>query len=529
MKRYLTLLCQNNSALFSTLFFARDSFFKGGLFLADEPTSAEPPVSRQAALLGEFVEKTGASAAEAEALVQKKRGEFAGLLSEEAAIKILCREAGVAVVEEEVPVEFMPLASISAAGERANVFVRVKNVFAPREFEKEKRKGRVCNISVADESAGAMLVLWNRDVDLLVESGKIERNDLLEIIGTSARSLSPLELNSSLLTQISVKKESELPEGGLATRAAKIPKNEIAVKKLSEISATDAEVDAFARVLKVFDEKEFTRQDGKKGKVASLLVSDGTKQMRLVLWDKNADIVRRAKVGDAVKVESAYCKQGQNGELELHAGWKGRVVPNPYKHDLAEKEKIWKELYSRCLLSELAEGKEAIASGRVAEIYDAKTILKCKECNATIPKPQTLPNGLAEGTKPVETIAEQLQNAGSAIEPPEAQEQLRCPSCGSANSRDLLIVTAELDDGTASVRTTFFGKTGLELLGINDLTLDAQTVLSLKKEFLLGENLLLVLAGKKNPNSGALEATCKHIISRRPKASDDVEFVKEKL
>ncbi len=496
--------------------------------MADEPTGAETPVSRTALLLAEFVEKTGASEIEAVALVQKKRGEFAGLLSEDAAIKILCREAGVAVKEEDAPVEFTALSAISTAGERANAFVRVKNVFAPREFEKEKRKGRVCNIAVADETAGANLALWNRDVDL-VESGKIERNDLLEITGASARSLNPLELHSSLLTQISVKKESEL-QGELASRAARIPRQEIPVKKLSEISAADAEVDAFARVLRVFDEKEFTRQDGKKGKLASLLVSDGTRQVRLVLWDKNADLARRTKVGDAVKVESAYCKQGQNGELELHAGWKGRVVLNPYKHDLAEKEKIWKELYSRCLLSELAEGKEVIASGRVAEIYAAKTILKCKSCNATIPKPQMLPPGLAEGTAPVETIVEQLQNAGLETQNSNPESQVpRCPSCGSNDSRDLLIVTAELDDGTASVRTTFFGKTGLELLGINDLTLDASTVLSLKKEFLLGENLLLVLAGRKNPNTGALEATCKHIISRQPKASDDVEFVKEKL
>jgi ssDNA-binding replication factor A large subunit len=495
-----------------------------------------------ATALIEKIVQTGVSQTELAARIRKKRDEFAGLLSEESAVKIIARECGVEIKDEETPVEFSHLSSLTSVGERANVFVRVKNVFAPKEFEKEKRKGRVCNVSIADETGTATLVLWNQDVDL-AEGGKIERNDLLEIAGANVRTAVPLELHSALVTRITPLKEGSL-EGAQIARALRIPRAEVALKKLADVSTGDLEFDAYARVLKIGEEKEFSKQDGKKGKVASCLVSDGSKQLRLVLWDKNADLARRAKVGDAVKIESGYCKAGREGDCEIHAGWKGHIVLHPANHNLPEKEKIWQETYPRKLLSEIEDGKECIASARLAEIYEGKTILKCKACNATIPKPvqamQASQNALAEGTEPQpETRLEQLENAGGLLETktqdstPNATgpqpETIVCPSCGSVDYRELLILNAELDDGTATVRTAFFGKTALELLGIPTLTVDVSTVLSLKKEFLLGENLLLVIAGKRNPSSGALEATARHIISRTPTAKDDAEFVKARL
>ncbi len=495
------------------------------------------PASTASATSHELIEKivqTGTSQTEIAARIRKKRDEFAGLLSEESALKIIARECGVDVREEEKPVDFSNLSSLTVVGGRANVFVRVKNIFAPKAFETEKRKGRVCNVSIADETGAATLVLWNQDVDL-VENGKIERNDLLEIADANVRTAVPLELHSALVTRITPFKENDL-QGGQTGLALKIPRAEIAVKRLADVSAQDVEFDAYARVLKIGEEKEFSKQDGKKGKVASFLVSDGSKQLRLVLWDKNADLAHRAKVGDAVKIESGQCKPGRDGEVEIQVGWKGHVVLHPANHGLAEKEKIWQETYPRKLLSEIEDGKECIASARLAEIYEGKTILKCKNCNVTIPKPLQATagpaGGLAEGTEPLpETRLEQLENAGGLEEPKAGAETetIVCPSCGSVDYRELLILNAELDDGTATVRTAFFGKTALELLGIPTLTVDVSTVLALKKEFLLGENLLLVIAGKRNPSSGALEATARHIISRTPTAKDDVEFVKAKI
>ena len=54
----------------------------------------------------------GCSISDVEDLVSKKRKEFAELLSGEGALKIIARESGVDVVEEEVLLQFQSLESI---------------------------------------------------------------------------------------------------------------------------------------------------------------------------------------------------------------------------------------------------------------------------------------------------------------------------------------------------------------------------------------------------------------------------------
>lgn len=415
----------------------------------------------------------GVSTSEVDALVFKKRKEFAELLSEESALKIVARETGVDVKEDEVRVQFQSLESIGQTDVPVNVFVRIQNVFAPREFQTQKRRGRVCNVSVADSSKKANLVLWDKDVDL-VEGGKIERNDLLEVSGAKVKSVDPLELNASFLTQLNVLKGDELDEEQ-KSQASGIAKANVVVKKLGELSVSDSEFDAFARTLKVGQEREFSKRDGRIGKVASLIVSDGTGQLRLVLWDKNADLVRRVKVGDAIKIESGYVKEDRDGNLEVHMGWRGRVVLHPKNHGLAQKETLWKEHYKTCSLADLQEQGECIVSARLKSFENARVVLKCKKCNASM-------------------------------------NQKACGACGSKEHRQIVVVNAVLEDSSGVLNSVFFGAEALDVLGLKSLTVDASVVLDLKKEYLIGRNLTLVLSGKKNL-SGDLEAVCRHVIS----------------
>jgi ssDNA-binding replication factor A large subunit len=408
-------------------------------------------------------------------LVKQKQDEFSGLLTARGALQLIAQDAGLdtAARNSEEIGEIIPIAD---ATDGSDVLVRVFNIFAPKAFEKNERKGRVCNILVFDGKTKASLVLWNRDVDL-VERGKLERNDFLLVKNAQVKNVEQVELHSSMLTRIVIRKPDDLPPSW-ALPVAGIERNDVPVKKLADIKTADADFDCYGRVLRVDEEKEFVNKTGKKGKLAGLLVSDGTAQVRVVLWDKNADIARWAKVGDSVKVESGYARASFSGAgVEVNVGWKGHALLHPHKHGLADKETLMREMYKEKALSDVAEGEEAIAQGTLMSITNAVVVKKCRNCKATV----------REGGK--------------------------CEKCGETRLRDLLVVGAVLSDGTKDVRAAFFDAQALELLDLHEPGADLQTSVELKREYLIGKKVRGVFAAKTNSFSGEREVTARHVIS----------------
>lgn len=411
-------------------------------------------------------------------LIRKKQDEFSGLLTARGAAQLVAQELGIKnggfAEPEDDASEAVPLAD---AADQCDVFVRVSAVFAPKAFEKNGRKGRVCNVSITDGKTKAALVLWNRDVDF-VEQGKIERNDFLLLKNVQVKSAEPLELQSSMLTRIVVKKPDGLAEGLSMLAAPILPNDSVPVRKISEISEKDAEFDCYARILRIDDEREFVQKDGKKGRLATLLVSDGTANARMVLWDKNADVSKRAKVGDSIKAEGAYAKKSLSGDaLEINVGWRGRALLHPYKHRLGDKGEVLRKMYSEKPLSQAAEGEEFISYGTVMSIDSAALVKKCKTCKATV----------RDGDK--------------------------CEKCGDSRTRDLLVVSVTLDDGTKPMRAAFFDSQAKELLGVAYLSVEPNTIVELKREYLIGKKVKGVFAAKTNAFSGNLEVTARHVIS----------------
>jgi len=412
------------------------------------------------------------------ALVKDKQAEFSDLLTEKGAAQLLAQEAGVDAASDSNDEDASAVIPLADAAEQADVFVRVVSVFSPKGFERNGRKGRVCNVQITDGKTKASLVLWNRDVDL-VEYGKIERNDFLLIRNAQVKSTEPLELQSSMLTKVIVKKPDEITTELSPLAAGILPNTTVPVRKISELKDTEPEFDLYGRVLRVDEEKEFVYKDGRKGRVAKLLIADGSATCRVVLWDKNADVAQRAKVGDALKIEGGYAKKAFNSEaFEINVGWKGHIFLHPKKHPLGEKEDVLSAMYKELPLSSAAEGDEFISWGTITGIDSAAVVKKCKACNTTI----------KQGTS-------------------------ACEKCGGTIARDLLVVSVALNDGTKDVRAAFFDAQAKELLDVHEITVDMDTVVRLKREYLIGKKIRGVFAARTNAFSGNLEVTARHVIS----------------
>ena len=410
--------------------------------------------------------------------VREKQAEFSGLLTEKGAAQLLAQEAGVEAASDSNDEDASAVVPLADALDQADVFVRVVSVFAPKGFERNGRKGRVCNVQITDGKTRASLVLWNRDVDL-VEYGKIERNDFLLIRNAQVKSTEPLELQSSMLTKVIVKKPDEITTELSPLAAGILPNTAVPLRKISELTDAEPEFDLYGRVLRVDDEKEFVYKDGRKGRVAKLLVADGTGTCRVILWDKNADLAGRAKVGDALKIEAGYAKKALNTDaFEINVGWKGHVFLHPKKHPLGEKEEVLSKMYKEKPLTSAAEGDEFISWGTITGIDSASVVKKCRACNTTI-------------------------KAGAKA----------CEKCGGTAARDLLVVSVVLNDGTKEVRAAFFDAQARELLDVHEITVDMDTVVRLKREYLIGKKVRGVFAARTNAFSGNLEVTARHVIS----------------
>jgi len=74
--------------------------------------------------------------------------------------------------------------------------------------------------------------------------------------------------------------------------------------------------------------REFTRQDGRKGRVANVMVHDATGATRLVLWDEDADLPTTLALAPGMGLRLIDCfVRRTNFGLEVSRGKFGRVLP----------------------------------------------------------------------------------------------------------------------------------------------------------------------------------------------------------
>ena len=99
-------------------------------------------------------------------------------------------------------------------------------------------------------------------------------------------------------------------------------------QRIEDITEATRNVAITAKVVNIGTVRTFSRKDGgSEGKVASLMVSDETGKMRVVLWDDLTKAVSEdiISVGDVVQLRGAYVKKGLGDALELNLGRMGQI------------------------------------------------------------------------------------------------------------------------------------------------------------------------------------------------------------
>ncbi|MGM0770788.1 MAG: OB-fold nucleic acid binding domain-containing protein [Halobacteriota archaeon] len=138
--------------------------------------------------------------------------------------------------------------------------------------------------------------------------------------------------------------------------------------KIKDITPEIGNVSFVAKVVSIFDVREFNRNDGTIGRVGNLMVADDTGSIRLTLWDDRADLIKNGniEVGDCMEI-SGYAKEGYSG-TEVNIGRYGVINTTDQEIEVRlDSQKI----------SEIRDGMGDInVSGKLLDVSDVRTFQK---------------------------------------------------------------------------------------------------------------------------------------------------------
>ncbi|MFH1400165.1 MAG: OB-fold nucleic acid binding domain-containing protein, partial [Nanoarchaeota archaeon] len=224
--------------------------------------------------------------------ISQKLNQLSNLISEEGAAHIVANELGVKIFE--VPKD-PKIKDLISGMKEVTISARIVRKYELREFNRDGREGKVANILIGDETGVMRAVMWNSMTDsfnqlnekdtITIESGYIKENNGRKEIHLNDKS----KIKSSPSSAVGQAQPQE------ATR-----------KKISELTATDTNVEVLGTIVQVYDirffdvcpqcNKRLRDTEGTKaclthGKVEplynyvmNLFLDDGTDSVRCVLW-----------------------------------------------------------------------------------------------------------------------------------------------------------------------------------------------------------------------------------------------------
>ncbi|MDD5417849.1 MAG: DUF2240 family protein [Candidatus Nanoarchaeia archaeon] len=300
--------------------------------------------------------------------------------------------------------------------------------------------------------------------------------------------------------EIIVKIKQKMDElSGLVSEegAAHILANEMGVKLISGLESSRLSitniipglmnVSIIGRVINQSEVKEWSRGE-RSGKIASLLLGDDTGKIRLVLWNETADILKNNNLtGKIIQIKYAVAKEsngfGSNG-VELHTKSTSKIELEP-EHPDTTKIPLFDDEISN--LKQNNESKPSFS-------YIRKDIIESSE------------NELNEFRAVIVQVFDRIvffEVCPECRKRARKEENMWC--CGEHKFQTpvySMVVNAVVDDGTDTIRCSFFGNQAENLINMDVNSARAKFPEKITSEFinsLIGKEILV--SGKINYNA----------------------------
>jgi replication factor A1 len=231
--------------------------------------------------------------------------------------------------------------------------------------------------------------------------------------------------------------------------------------KINNITAGMRSINIKARIIDVTPIREFEKKDGTKGKVCNLILSDGTAETRIPLWDKQADMVNDIiKIGDVIEIKNAIARDNVFGGVELIL-MKSSTIAKVDDDNTIPKSKPEGKIVTRIPIKDMKEGYFEIR-GNLIDVFNINPVFQtCPKCKNKV-----------EGNK----------------------DSFTCQEHGKVNPESNMIITGIIDDGTGSLRSVFFRDRAKEISDLDPKMLaemPQEEAINLIKERVLGNEFIL--------------------------------------
>ncbi len=249
--------------------------------------------------VNKIIEDTGLTRKEIQTLVEDKKNELKGLISDEGALFIIAKELGVDIKGENKDllkeIEIF-ISDITQNMKNITLFGRIKEVYNVNNFEKsDGTKGYVGSFLLHDKTGDARIVLWDNQVNIFTEQNFV-KNELIKIINGSAKKgrYGGIEIHVGSYGKIILSPED--------VDYKKYPKITYESIKIRDINLNLNSVSIEGKIIQILPKKEFTRKNGEIGKVQSLTLFDSTGSIRITFWNEDTEKLKMLEINDVILI-----------------------------------------------------------------------------------------------------------------------------------------------------------------------------------------------------------------------------------
>lgn len=319
-------------------------------------------------------------------------------------------------------------------GLERDVVGRMMVIHEAREFERyDGNFGLVRSILLADGTGKAELALWGDKASdnyklggiYLIENARTRLGDLDVSLNVGASSRI-IELDEEKAAKYNIPSFDELEE------------DIYTYKSIDELDEYDKDIKVIARIIEVYEPREFERGDGSRGVVRNIEIADATGSIRLALWDDNAEMP--LEVDDPIKLENPRVLYNEN-HLELGTTRNTSILdPSDEEIDsLPTPDELRETIYPQKEINALEDDDRNV---RITGVFkDPSNNILLAKCSC-----------------------------GNRLEPGfETDDGAICSFCGNVIDEPnyLLMLSGRFEDDTGEVQITFFDNLVEELFDMD--------------------------------------------------------------
>ncbi|MHA1320116.1 MAG: DUF2240 family protein [Promethearchaeota archaeon] len=268
--------------------------------------------------INKIIEDTGLSKTEIQSLVEKKKEELKGLISDEGALFVIAKELGVEVSGENQEllndIE-LNISDITLNMKNIVLVGRIKDIFNLNSFKKSNGEvGYVGAFKLHDNTGGIRIVLWDDQVNVFKDE-RFEKNEIVKILNGSAKQgrQGGIEVHVGGYSKIILAPED--------VDYKKYPKIKEEFVKMQDIDENLGSISTEGKIINHFPLKEFTRKDGQKGRVSSIILRDSTGKVKITFWNEDIEKIGNVEVGDYITLTNLNPRKSNYAEngIDVHA------------------------------------------------------------------------------------------------------------------------------------------------------------------------------------------------------------------